>query len=90
MMVEFRLVTVTNNLERYPGHDEDTYNNPGLVSDIPKGGIPPQEVADFVVDERGDSWLAREFFKQTDVRRFFVNEDEAPKVSDVLMSTCDK
>lgn len=86
MMVEFRLMTVTNNLDRYPEHDEDTYNNPGLVSDIPDCN----EVADFVVDERGDSWLAHEFFRQTDVRRFFVNEDEAPKVSDVLMSTCDK
>lgn len=87
MIVEFKIVTVTSNLKKYPEYFEDTYYNPGLVSDIP---YYDKEFADFVVDERGGSWLAREFFQQTDIRRFFVNEDEAPKVSDVLMSTCDK
>jgi hypothetical protein len=74
MMVEFKIVTVTNNSEKFPWYD-DTFWHPGLVSDIPDD----MEVADFVVDERGGSWLASEFFKHTDVLRFFVNEDEAPE-----------
>jgi hypothetical protein len=66
-----RLVTVTNNLDRYPQHHEDSEDYPWLVNQI------EGEVETFVFDEEdGGYWTLREFFDCTNVTHFIVDSTE--------------
>jgi len=65
-MIEFRVVTVTNDLERNPECLDDTDEFPQCVRCV------EDEVETFIVGN-GDFWPAREFFNMVSVRRFTVD-----------------
>jgi hypothetical protein len=68
-----RLVTVTNNLDRYPQHHEESEEFPHLVKQV------ADEVETFVFDEEyGGYWTTREFFDCTNVTHFIVDSTELP------------
>ena len=70
-MIEFRVVTVTNDLERNAECYNDTEEFPQCVPYV------EDEVETFVVGN-DDFWPAREFFDMVDVTRFMVDSSEAP------------
>ncbi len=73
-MIQFRVVIITNNLEKYPQFREDTEEFLDLVVYI------EDEIEVLVIDTRdGGSWPANEFFDITNVRHFIVDSSEAPK-----------
>jgi len=72
-MITFRIVTVTNNLESYPQHWEDTREFPDLVEEL------DNDIETFVIDPRdGGWWVASEFFGCTNISHFVVDSGEAP------------
>jgi hypothetical protein len=73
-MIHFRVVTVTNNLDRYGQHWDHTAEFPLLTVDM------LDEVETFIVDTRdGGFWKADEFFASTNIENFFVDSSEAPE-----------
>ena len=73
-MIQFRVVTVTNNLEAHPQYREDTREFPRLVQHI------EDAVEVFVVDMRdGGFWVASDFFYGTNITHFVVDSLEAPE-----------
>jgi len=73
-MRKLRVVTVTNNVEAYPQHCEDSEEFPYLVDDLVE-----DQVEHFIVDEDGGFWNARDFFYCTNITHFIVDSSEAPE-----------
>ena len=72
-MIKFRIVTVTNDLEQYPQHREDSEEFPHLVDRLVE-----DEIEHFVVDEDGDYWVMGEFFHCVNITHFIVDSSEKP------------
>lgn len=66
---KLRVITLTNNLKKYPQYADDTKEFSYLV------GTVQDEVDTFVVDTDtlGGFWCADEFFQCVNVREFLVN-----------------
>ncbi len=78
-MIQFRVVTITNNVDRYPQYREDTEEFPDLVVFV------EDEFESLVVDPRdGNFWKVNEFFDCVDIRHFIVDSSEAPAVPEGL------
>lgn len=72
-MIEFRVVKITNNLDKYPQCCEDNEEFPNLVPRV------EDEFKMFIVDPRdGCFWEADEFFECTSVTRFIIDSSEDP------------
>lgn len=72
-MIEFRVITITNDLQEHPQYRDDTEEFPNLVQYI------EDEVETFVVDMRdGGFWGASDFFFGTNITHFIVDSSEAP------------
>lgn len=73
-MIQFRVVTITNDLEEYPQYRADTEEFLELVQWI------EDEIEVLVIDPRdGGFWPAREFFEMVRVKHFIVDSSEAPR-----------
>ena len=73
-MIEFRVVTITNDLDKFPQYQEDTEEFPEFVE------ILKHHVETYVVDPRdGCGWEASEFFDRTGVTRVVVDAEEVPE-----------
>lgn len=72
-MIVFRVVKITNNLDKYPQCREDNEEFPNLVPRV------EDEFEIFVVDPRdGGFWMAKEFFECTSTTHFIIDSSEAP------------
>ena len=72
-MIQFQVITITNDIERYPQFREDSEEFCHLIEFI------DDEVETFIVDERDDGfWTADEFFDCTRITTFVVDSMEAP------------
>ena len=72
-MIKFRVITVTNNLEAYPQHREDSEEFPYLVDYLVE-----DQVEHFIVDGDGGYWAARDFFDCNSITHFIVDSSERP------------
>lgn len=73
-MIEFRVITITNDLDKFPQFQDDTDEFPELVETM------EHYVETLVVDPRdGCHWRASEFFNNTDVTRIIVDTAEVPE-----------
>jgi len=64
--MEYRVVTVTNDVSEYPQYTDDSLEFPDLVDHI------EDELETFVISSDGDYCNARDFFNMTDVKKFTV------------------
>ncbi len=73
-MIEFRVITITNDLDKFPQFREDTEEFPDLVKEM------EHYVETLVVDPRdGRYWPASDFFDDTGVTRIIVDAAEVPE-----------
>ncbi len=71
-MNDYKVVSITNNLERYPDCKDDTEEYPHLIDFIQLDDITHNEWEVFIV-ENGDIniwWRASEFFYMVDMKEF--------------------
>ncbi len=71
-MIKLRVVTVTNDLETFPYHREDSEEFPHLAAYVGNG------IRQFVVDEDGGWWFANELFECVNITHFIVDSSERP------------
>ncbi len=78
-MIQFRVVTITDDLAKYPQYHEDTEEFSDLVVFL------TDPIESFVVDPRdGNFWPIEEFFNDTDISHFVIDSSEAPAVPEEL------
>ena len=73
-MIEFRVITITSDLDNFPQYQEDTEEFPELIETM------THYVETLVVDPRDcGCWKASEFFDATDITRVVVDVAEVPE-----------
>ncbi len=74
-MIRFRVATITNDLEAYPQHRDDTEEFSEYIVFL------DDDVETFVIDTRdGGFWAASRFFICNNITVFMVDSSEAPDV----------
>jgi hypothetical protein len=62
--MKYEVVTITNNISKYPQYKDDTEKRPLLVK------LVEDEVEKFVIDENGETYFSADFFREVYVGKF--------------------